>query len=204
MLLRSSLHRLDECIRAGKIPEAPLVARLVRGWENEAWSADVPLLTGLLEWLPRSSGTILECGSGLSTLVLGTLARISGRRVLSLEHDPQWAARVERDLPQDLRATIDVCVTPIRNYGEFDWYSLDGVRLPSDIGFVLCDGPPGSTRGGRYGLGPVLMPLLAPGCIVLLDDTRRASEQDIMNQWCAQFGAAVRDGSSTYHVLEVG
>jgi predicted O-methyltransferase YrrM len=203
MLLRSSLRRLDECIRAGEVPDASLVSRLVRGWENEAWSADVPLLAAMLDWLPKTSGTILECGSGLSTLVMGTVARVSGRRVFSLEHDPHWAARLERSVPQAMRDSIDLCVTPICNHGAFDWYSVAGVRLPNDIGFVLCDGPPGGTRGGRYGLGPILMSLLAPGCIVLLDDTRRFSEQQIMNEWCAQFGAAVVHESSTYHVLEV-
>jgi hypothetical protein len=124
--------------------------------------------------------------------------------VFSLEHEPQWAARVERNIPKHMRGTIELCVTPIRNHGEFDWYSLDGVRVPTDIGFVICDGPPGSTRGGRYGLGPVLTPLLAPGCIVLLDDTRRASEHDIMMRWCAELGARVMHQGSSYHVLELG
>jgi predicted RNA methylase len=178
--------------------------RLVRGWGNEAWSADLPLLTTMLEWLPKTSGTIAECGSGLSTLVLGTAARASGRRVFSFEHDPEWAARLQRNVPEDLRGGIDLCVTPIRNYGDFDWYSLEGVRPPADIGFVVCDGPPGSTRGGRYGLGPILTPFLATGCIVLLDDTQRTSEHDIMIRWCAEFGAVVVDQGSTYNVLQVG
>jgi hypothetical protein len=102
-----------------------------------------------------------------------------------------------------MRGTIDLRVTPLCNYDEFDWYSLEGVQLPTDIGFVICDGPPGGTRGGRYGLGPVLMPLLAPSCIVLLDDTRRTSERDIMVRWCAEFGATVIHRDSTYHVLEL-
>ena len=177
--------------------------RLVRSWGNEAWSADLQLLTAMLEWLPKTSGTIAECGSGLSTLVLGTAARASGRRVFSFEHDPNWAARLQHDLPDELHRVIDLCVTPIRNYGDFDWYSLAGVQLPTDIGFVLCDGPPGSTRGGRYGLGPILTPFLAPGCIVLLDDTQRNSEHDIMMRWCAEIGSVVVHRGPTYSVLEV-
>jgi methyltransferase family protein len=203
MLLHKSLSRLDACIRAGDSPDTLLIARLVQGWGNEAWSADLPLLTAILEWLPKTTGTILECGSGLSTLVLGTAARASGRRVFSFEHDMQWAMRVERSVPQSMRGTVDVCVTPICNYGEFDWYSLAGVRVPPDIGFVICDGPPGSTRGGRYGLGPILTPFLAPGCIVLLDDTQRASEHDIVIRWCTELDAQVVHQGSTYHVLEV-
>ena len=204
ILLRRSLGRLDTCIRAGQFPDAQLVADLVRGWGNEAWSADLPLLAATLEWLPKTSGTILECGSGLSTLVLAIAARASGRRVFSFEHDPEWAARLERDIPKDLRGVIDLCVTPIRNHGDFDWYSFEGVRLPIDVGFVVCDGPPGSTRGGRYGLGPMLTRYLAPRCIVLLDDTQRVSEHDIMIRWREEFGAAVIHQGSTYNVLQMG
>src|SRR5262245_2921428 len=186
MLLRSSLSRLDACIASGRLPATPLVEDLVRGWGNAAWSADVTLLTTMLEWLPKTSGVILECGSGLSTLVLGVAARASGRRVLSFEHNPAWAARLERNIPKDLRGSIEVCVTPIRRHGDFDWYSLEGMRLPNDIGFVVCDGPPGTTRGGRYGLGPLLTPLLSPGCIVLLDDAQRSAERDVTIRWCTE------------------
>lgn len=177
--------------------------RLVRGWGNEAWSADGSLLTTMLDWFPKTSGTIAECGSGISTLVLATAARATGRRLFSFEHDPDWAARLKRNLPDNLRGSADLCVTPIRDYGEFDWYSLKDVQLPADIGFVVCDGPPGSTRGGRYGLGPVLKPYLAPGCIVLLDDTQRSSEHEVVLRWCAELGAAVIHEGSTYNVLQV-
>jgi hypothetical protein len=186
------------------MPDTQLSEQLVHGWGNEAWSADLPLLSAMLEWVPKTSGTIVECGSGLSTLVLATAACINGRRVFSFEHDSEWAARVARNVPEDLRDTINLCVTPICGHGDFDWYSLEGVSLPTDIGFVLCDGPPGSTRGGRYGLGPMLTPRLSPGCIELLDDTQRSSEHDIMERWCTEFGTRVIHRGSTYHVLEVG
>jgi hypothetical protein len=44
----------------------------------------------------------------------------------------------------------------------------------------VCDGPKGTTRGGRYGLAPVMKDRLAPGCIVLLDDTSREAERAII------------------------
>jgi hypothetical protein len=203
MLLRSSLARLDECMRAARTPDTRLMERLVRGWGNEAWSAGSPLLSAVLEWLPKSSGTIAECGSGISTLVLATAANATGREVFSFEHDPEWAAKLRGTIPDRLRSSVELCVTPIRSYGEFDWYSLDGVTPPTDIGFVLCDGPPGKTRGGRYGLGPVLKPYLARGCIVLLDDTQRSSEHEVVLRWCEELNAAVIHEGGTYNVLEV-
>ena len=38
--------------------------------------------------------------------------------------------------------------------------------------------PPGSTRGGRYGLLTVLGERLAPGCTILLDDAGRPDERE--------------------------
>jgi hypothetical protein len=203
MLLRSSLTRLEEYLRAGRQPDANVMERLVRGWGNEAWSAGAALLSAMLEWLPQSTGTIAECGSGISTLVLASAARATGREVFCFEHNPQWAAKLKSAIPQQLRSSVELCVTPIRSYGEFDWYSLEGVAPPTDIGFVLCDGPPGNTRGGRYGLGPVLRPYLAPGCIVLLDDTQRSSEHQVVLRWCEELNAAVIHEGGTFNVLEV-
>ena len=176
---------------------------LVRGWSNEAWSAGSPLLSAVLDWLPKSTGTIAECGSGLSTLVLATAARATGRSVFSFEHDPEWAAKLQSAVPDRLRSSVELCVTPIRSYGDFDWYSLAGVKPPSDIGFVLCDGPPGKTRGGRYGLAPVLKPYLARGCIVLLDDTQRSSEHEVVGRWCTELNAQLIHEGGTFNVLQV-
>jgi hypothetical protein len=178
--------------------------QLVRGWGNEAWSADSELLTAALEWLPRTKGAIAECGSGLSTLVLASAAAVAERQLTSFEHDPAWAARLLQDLPAHAQTSVDLCVTPIRSYGDFDWYSLEGVAPPQDIGFVLCDGPPGSTRGGRYGLGPLLRPFLAPGCIILLDDTQRPHEHEIVRRWCTEMDASVAHEGGTFSVLSVG
>jgi len=107
-------------------------------------------------------------------------------------------------LPERLQASIELCVTPIRSYEAFDWYSLDGVAPPTNIGFVVCDGPPGGTRGGRYGLGPLMRPYMAPGCILLIDDTQRQHETEIVQRWCAELEASVVHEGATYTVLKVG
>jgi hypothetical protein len=204
MLLRRSLATFDRMLRSGHQPGKRLTDQLVRGWGNEAWSADSPLLLAMLEWLPRTAGAIVECGSGLSTLVLACAASKSGRSVHSFEHDAGWAERMVRDLPMHLRSSVELHVTPIRSYGEFDWYSLDNITLPNAIGFVVCDGPPGETRGGRYGLAPVLRSHLAPGCIVLLDDTQRPEEHEIVRRWCAELDASIVHEDDTFSVLSVG
>jgi len=48
---------------------------------------------------------------------------------------------------------------------------------------VVCDGPPGTTRGGRYGFLPVMLPYLSSKCTILLDDVEREGEQKTLLLW---------------------
>ncbi len=178
--------------------------RFVQLWGNESWSASAAFLLAILDWLPQTSGPIVECGSGVSTVLLAIAASTYGRRVYSLEHDPEWAERMVHKLPAAVRGSVEVCLAPLESYGDFDWYSLEGVTLPTGIGFVVCDGPPGSTRGGRYGLGAVMRSYFAPHCVVLLDDTQRDSERAILNRWCSELHGGVVDGTDSYSILRVG
>jgi hypothetical protein len=203
-LLRRSLASLDRTLRAGRQPTKSLMEHLVRGWGNEAWSAGPPLLCAMLEWLPRTSGPIAECGSGISTLVLANAAALAGRQVHSFEHSAEWAARITRELPEHLRSSVELHLAPIRDYGEYDWYSLANDATPDQIGLVVCDGPPGGTRGGRFGLTPVLGSLMAPGCVIILDDTQRAGEHQVVRRWCSEFGASLVREGATYSVLTLG
>lgn len=202
--LRRALAGLGDALRKGRQPPLKLFELLVYGWGNEAWSANAPLLKAVFEWLPRTTGPILECGPGISTFVLASAAAISGRRVHSLEHNSEWAERIMGELPPALRTSVDMRLTPIKSYDQFDWYSLDSLTLPAGIGFVVCDGPPGTTRGGRYGLAPMLRSFLKPGCIVLLDDTQRPAEGEIVHRWCEELPATIEHRGGTYTVLSVG
>lgn len=141
--LRSALSGIERNLRSGKRPTMPLLHRLARGWGNQGWSASPNLVTAMLDWIPKTSGPILECGSGLTTLVLAAAAAQSGRSVISLEHDQKWAERVLAALPTHLRAHVNLRVTQITNFGEFDWYSVGPDDMPPRVGLVLCDGPPG-------------------------------------------------------------
>ena len=201
--LRRHLLALDRMLGDGRKVNPRTMGGLVRAWGNEAWSTSVPLLMAMLEWLPQTGGDIVECGSGLSTLVLASAVRRLDRRLISLEHDASWAGRVNDHLPVHMRSNVEIAIAPLKDYGEFDWYSLDAVAMPKSIGFILCDGPPGMTRGGRYGLAPVLRSRLAPGCIVLLDDTQRSEEQAIANRWCAEWSASIVHRAETFTVLSL-
>jgi hypothetical protein len=93
---------------------------LTTGWGNEGWSADTAYLQAVCHWASRVQGDILECGSGLSTLLLGIIAP---GRVTTLEHLPEWQARVQGTAAQ-YSIDINAVTAPLVIHGQFDWYKL--------------------------------------------------------------------------------
>lgn len=165
---------------------------LVYGWGNEGWSADTRYLAACARSALQTSGPILECGSGLSTIIVGLIAQHRGFKLWSLEHHEAWAQRVGTALQQYGIHVVELCVTPIVRHGEFDWYDVPLERMPKDFSLIVCDGPPADTRGGRYGLVPVMQPRLASDWEILLDDIMREEEQRIAHQWAAALGGSVQ------------
>ncbi len=137
-----------------------------------------------------TKGPILECGSGLSSLVVGAIAKQRGIEHWALEHSPEWAAKVQRHLDRYRMDSAKVCVAPLKNYGAFDWYDPPVGSLPESFGLVICDGPPYWNKGGRFGLVPVLRSKLNPPCVILLDDATREQERTIAKRWAAELGAS--------------
>jgi hypothetical protein len=177
--MRQFMRAVDD----GQETDPQLLAELVRGWGN-SWSAQIEFLVASLRETRATDGPVLECGSGLSTLLIGAVAQARGARVWSLEHEPKWADRVQKYLRKYHIDSVTLCMAPIRSYGDFDWYALTSLQtIPGNISLVVCDGPPGGTRGGRYGLVPVMIDKLRPDCTILLDDGARAEERAIAARW---------------------
>ncbi len=64
-----------------------------------------------------------------------------------------WSSKEEY-----LVASVLIDLAPPRDYVDFTSYShtVAPHLQASPFELVICDGPPGSTRGGRYGLVPVM------------------------------------------------
>ncbi|WP_411725383.1 hypothetical protein [Methyloglobulus sp.] len=167
-------------------PGNPVLIDLIYGWGNEAWSAMDEFLAGCIDHALTSRGPILECGSGLSTILLGAVAKRQGQGHWVLEHKPAWANKAQRYLSEYKLDSI-IYAKPLKNYGDFCWYEVPLDRMPDSFFLVVCDGPPSRTKGGRYGLIPVLRERLKSGCVILLDDAEREAELDIAKRWEAEF-----------------
>ena len=81
--------------------------------------------------------------------------------------------------------------TLLKRYNDFDWYDITDVPLPENFSLVLCDGPPGTTFGGRYGLIPIMAGRLSKS-IILLDDFNRIEEKSIVSKWSGALNFSVK------------
>ena len=159
----------------------------MRGW---AGSPDF-LLAVAEEILARKPRTILECSSGVSTLVAARCAQIIGAgHVYSLEHEPAYAAKTRALLTSyDLGNWATVLDAPLVGLEDGSrWYSL--ATLPSDLPLaemLVVDGPP--TAVGllaRYPALPRLASRLAPGFAIFVDDAARDDEREMVRRWCLE------------------
>jgi len=140
--------------------------------------------------------TIVECGSGISTVFIARLLREREGHVYSIEHDPQWADIVESWLEaEDLTDRVTIVRAPLESAErwETEWYAadlLDPITAGPPIDMLIVDGP--VAQGSRLGLArypalPFFRGVLAPGASVILDDIGRAGEQQVMGRWEGEF-----------------
>jgi hypothetical protein len=154
---------------------------LSTGWGNQGFSADPEYLRAVLLYARGTTGPILECGSGLTSLVL---AIVAPGRVWTLEHDERWCDKVVCGLSVVRAGERQVQLVSLKSYGEADWYSLPE-SLPYRFDLVVCDGPPGTTRGARSGI-QLAIPERLEGAIILLDDAYRRPELELSRSFEAQ------------------
>jgi hypothetical protein len=165
--------------------EPRVLRRLRWAWANPN-SGAVEYLVAIAKAAAASEGAVLECGSGLSTVVVGAISERTGNTVVSLENSHWWARHVRWSLKLARAQHVDYRVGELRSHGDFEWY--DPGTMVDDVALVICDGPPATSRGGRFGLVPVCSEHLAPNARIFLDDFDRLSERSIVQRWSDQFG----------------
>jgi predicted O-methyltransferase YrrM len=158
------------------------------------WSAAPDFLQAIVEHaLEARPSTILECSSGLTTLMLARCCQLNGRgRVISLENGEEFAVKTRSTLERyDLQDYAEVRHAPLEPLTlggqEFSWYGRD--RLPpGPIDMLVIDGPPGYLHPlARYPALPLLHERLADGCVLFLDDAARPDEGEIVRQWLSAY-----------------
>ena len=163
-----------------------------RGWPVSPDLAAIAITQLLLASQESESEdfVVCECGSGASTIVLGTLLKSLGRgRLVAMESDRAWCEETRSNVRlHDLTDRVDVVFAPLVDHeiggSRFRWYGQDDVRIRSKIQFLLVDGPRWDVGSlARFPAVPVLRNQMAPGCRILLDDTKRTDEREVVRRW---------------------
>jgi predicted O-methyltransferase YrrM len=135
-------------------------------------------------------GLIVELGSGVSTLICAhALRQLGSGKVISLDHDSQYAAVTRANLRRHgLQDWAEVRVAPIEpttiDNKTWQWYATAQLEQAGPIDLLIVDGPPkGVQEHARYPAARVLFDRLAPTCTILLDDTNRRDEREIVRLW---------------------
>lgn len=164
--------------------------RPTRGW---AASPDF-LLEIARNCLDRKPRIMVDCGSGVSTVVLARCAELNGvGHVYSLDHDPGYAAQTRDELARhELIGRVTLLVAPLVAYeiggSRWSWYDDQGVP-DAPIDLLVIDGPPLATGTTARYPAIRLLQRMAPDGAAFLDDAARTDEQQVLRRWGAELPA---------------
>lgn len=175
-----NLHRLVEI--HDRVPP-------MGGWAASA-DFNVLMLRELIGTRPR---TVVECGSGTTTLLLALAVRQYGlsTRVVALEHLERLKAQTEQALRQHGVADFaEVRLAPLSPSSVPDhatpWYGEEALADLDKIGLLVVDGPPETTgEHARFPAVPLLRERMSPSCVVVVDDLNRPGDLEVVQSWKA-------------------
>ena len=158
------------------------------------WATTPRSVLAITEEIQRSSGpvTILECGSGTSTVLDALLLKSRGKggHVYALESDRIFAEETRgylRDHGVEEFATVidaPIVQTKMPDGTASPWYDLTDLHDIGPVDILFVDGPVGTGAPlVRFPAFPLLADLLKPDALVVLDDTNRADEKSIVRLW---------------------
>lgn len=156
------------------------------------WTASADLLVELVDRLvTERPSTVVEGGSGVSTVVMALAAKEHQIpvKIVALEAQPVWAEHTRAMLERHgVAEYAEVRLAPLARTSiaehETPWYDEAAIADLTDIGLLLVDGPPeGTGERARYPMVPLLKDKLAARCTILVDDTGRPSDADVVERW---------------------
>jgi hypothetical protein len=167
----------------------------------DSFSASPDFIQFLLNYVSTQKPKfIVECGSGISTVVLGYALKKNGfGKLIALEHNKDYFLRTESLIKHHgLDSFVQIKHAPlgkitIKNL-EWEWYKLDKEWFQAPIELLVVDGPPKATGPlARYPTLPKIQPYLASGAGILLDDYDRFDEKEIVRRWMIEHDCSLEE-----------
>lgn len=158
---------------------------------TRGWAGSPDFLAKVAELiLKKKPQFIVEASSGVSSVVIGQALKINKvGKAVSFEHDEPFATATRDNLLfNKLQKESRVIYSPLTKHllsgKDWLWYDLDMLKSDKKIDMLIIDGPPGKTQElARYPAVPLLIDLFADDVTIVLDDTNRKDESEIVKRW---------------------
>jgi predicted O-methyltransferase YrrM len=144
--------------------------------------------------------TIIEFGSGVSTIVLARLIRQHEMeaKIISVEHSERWSGIMNKAIRREglthIVTLVHAPLAPCPIAGSLnDWYDMDRIGECIEgcqFDLVIVDGPPAYEKDketARYPAIPFLFNRLTANAAVYLDDANREGEKRILEYWAEEY-----------------
>jgi len=155
------------------------------------WAASpdfLHIITDIL--LDRKPLTVVECGSGVSSVVIGYLLKKNGRgHLYSLENSDVYAIKnTELICRHRLNNQVSILHAPLTemtiNDEQKKWYDTTQITTIQSIDILIIDGP----TGHRYPALPILHTQLSENALIIVDDCNRKKDRENVLKWQHEFG----------------
>ncbi len=140
----------------------------------------------ILDSKPR---TVVECGSGVSTVVVGYVLEKNKRgRIFSLENKNNFYEKNNHLIARhNLRKHVSIVHAPLVeckvNDNSYKWYDTAQIADLESIDVLIVDGP----AGNRYPALPLLFNQLSDNSFVIIDDCNREKDGENVLRWLSEF-----------------
>lgn len=160
------------------------------------WAATPELaITVLRQIILKKPSTIVELGSGVTTVINGYgLEKYNpAGKLYSLDHDQTYAEVTRNEIEMHgLNQFVELAHAPLKdvevNGQTFHWYDLSQFNPDTTIDLLIVDGPPVETvEFARYPALPLLKNYLAETCTIVIHDTNRKQEAEIVERWLREY-----------------
>lgn len=161
---------------------------------TRGWAASPDFLLKLIELiLVESPSYVVEFGSGVSSVIIAaTMKKFndSNGKLESYDHEKVYCDQTNSILKiNGLSDKLHVEFSPLVEYvledEEWLWYDKFQInKIKSDIDIIVVDGPPGRLQErSRYLALPLLYDKLSKKSIIVLDDSNRNNEKQVIESW---------------------
>ena len=136
---------------------------------------------------------IIEAGSGVSTLIASySLKKYNSKgQIISLDHDKKYSNFTKNEIvAHELEKYSKIIHAPLIEYSnyKFRWYNIEKMANIKKIDLIIIDGPPSKLyKFARYPAIPLLLNNMSDEAVIILDDARRKTEQEIIKKWKKEF-----------------